>query len=208
LKLPDLNREFILQTNASTQSLGGCLLQMHGGVKHPVFYACKKLIPREQNYSVGEREVKKFHRYLYEQHFTLESDRRPLEYLQTSHSQNPRIMKWSLALQPCRYTVKGPKTWLQITSVVQTEMITAHVVQCDMWSQSIYINCKYVVLLLHYSLYDTVDDSDKWWYDVTLKVSCMRCKILFENNIYYTVFQKKVHPRTFMITLWNRNQFK
>ena len=45
LKLPDLNREFILQTDASNQSLGGCLLQMHGGVKHPVFYASKKLIP-------------------------------------------------------------------------------------------------------------------------------------------------------------------
>ena len=106
LKLPDLNREFILQTDASNQSLGGCLLQMHGGVKHPVFYASKKLIPREQNYSVGEREalaiiwaVKKFHRYLYGQHFTLESDHRPLEYLQTSHSQNPRIMRWSLAIQ-------------------------------------------------------------------------------------------------------------
>ena len=38
LKLPNLEREFILQTNVSNQSLGGCLLQMHGGVKHPVFY--------------------------------------------------------------------------------------------------------------------------------------------------------------------------
>jgi len=111
LKLPDLNREFILQIDASNQSLGGCLLQMHKGVKHPVFYASKKLIPREGNYSVGEREalaiiwaVKKFHRYLYGQHFTLESDYRPSEYLQTSHSQNPRIMRWSLALQPYRYT--------------------------------------------------------------------------------------------------------
>ena len=106
-----------------------------------MFYASKKLIPREQNYSVGDREalaiiwaVKKFHRYLYGQHFTLESDHRPLEYLQTSHSQNPRIMRLSLALQPYRYrpTVKyiyiyvGLKTWLQITSVVQTDMITVH----------------------------------------------------------------------------------
>ena len=45
---------------------------MQGGVKHPVFYASKQLIPREQNYSVGEREalaimwaVKKFHRYMH-----------------------------------------------------------------------------------------------------------------------------------------------
>jgi len=57
LKLPDLNREFILQTDASNQSLGGCLLQEYDGIKHPVFYASRKLIQREQNYSVGEREA-------------------------------------------------------------------------------------------------------------------------------------------------------
>jgi len=32
LKLPDINQEFILQTDVSNQSLGGCLLQMHEGV--------------------------------------------------------------------------------------------------------------------------------------------------------------------------------
>ena len=55
---------------------GGCLLQEHDGVRHPVLYASRKLLPREQNYSVGEREalaiiwaVDKFHRYLYGQHF-------------------------------------------------------------------------------------------------------------------------------------------
>jgi len=37
-------------------SLGGCLLQEHDGVRHPVLYASRKLLPREQNYSVGERE--------------------------------------------------------------------------------------------------------------------------------------------------------
>ena len=113
LKLPDLNREFILQTDASNQSLGGCLLQEYDGIKHPVFYASRKLIQREHNYSGGEREalviilaVSKFHRFLYGQHFTLESDHRPLEYLQSSHPKNPRVMRWSLALQPYRYTVR------------------------------------------------------------------------------------------------------
>jgi len=112
LKLPDLNREFILQTDASNLSLGACLLQEYDGIKHPVLYASRKLLPREQNYSVGEREalaiiwaVRKFHRYLYGQHFTLESDHRPLEYLQSNHPRNPRLMRWSLALQTYRYTV-------------------------------------------------------------------------------------------------------
>lgn len=113
LKLPDLNHEIILSTDASNKSLGACMMQEYDGIKHPVMYASKKLLPREQNYSVGEREalaivwaVNKFHRYLYGQHFTLESDHRPLEYLQTSHSKNPRIMRWSLSLQPYHYTVR------------------------------------------------------------------------------------------------------
>ena len=113
LKLPDLNREIILSTDASNQSLGACMMQEYEGMKHPVMYASKKMLPREQNYSVGDREalaivwaVNKFYRYLYGQHFILESDHRPLEYLQTSHSKNPRIMRWSLSLQPYRYTVK------------------------------------------------------------------------------------------------------
>jgi len=77
---------------------------MHEGVKHPVLYASKKLIPKEQHYSVGERQalaivwaVKKFHRYLYGQHFTFESDHRLSEYLQTSHTQNPRLMRFGFA---------------------------------------------------------------------------------------------------------------
>jgi len=113
LKLPDLNREIILSTDASNQSLGACMMQEYEGMKHPVMYASKEMLPREQNYSLGEREalaivwaVKRFHRYLYGQHFILESDHRPLEYLQTSHSKKPRIMRWSLSLQPYRYTVR------------------------------------------------------------------------------------------------------
>ena len=112
LKLPDLDRPFVVQSDASNETLGACLLQECDGIKHPVMYASKKLLPWEQNYSVGERGalaiiwvVNKFHRFLYAQHFVLECDHRPLEYLQTTHSKNPRLMHWSLALQPYRYTV-------------------------------------------------------------------------------------------------------
>ena len=95
------------------------MMQEYDGVKHPVMYASKKMLPREQNYSVGEREalaivwaVNKFHRYLYGQHFILESDHihRPLEYIQRSHSKNRRIMIWSLSLgYNIRYTVRYVK---------------------------------------------------------------------------------------------------
>jgi len=58
------------------------MMQEYDGVKHPVMYASKKMLPREQNYSVGEREalaivwaVNKFHRHLYNQHFILEGKR-------------------------------------------------------------------------------------------------------------------------------------
>jgi len=124
LKLPDLDRPFVVQSDASNETLGACLLQEYDGIiiiiiiilllsiKHPVMYASKQLLPPEQNYSVGEREplaiiwaVNKFHRFLYRRHFVLECDHRPLKYLQTTHSKNPRLMNWSLALQPYHYTV-------------------------------------------------------------------------------------------------------
>jgi hypothetical protein len=50
--------------------------------------------------------VKRFNRYLYGQHFMLESDHRPLQNLDTTHSSNPKIMRWGLALTPYRYTVR------------------------------------------------------------------------------------------------------
>jgi transposase InsO family protein len=113
LKLPDLQKDFTVQTDASETGIGACLLQEYEGKNHPVMYASKKLLDREQNYAVAEREalaivwgINKFHRFLYGRHFTLETDHRSLQYLNTSESKSPRLMRWSLALQPYRYTVK------------------------------------------------------------------------------------------------------
>ena len=113
LKLPDLDKEFILQTDASDVGIGACLLQQHEGVKHPVLYASKTLLGRERNYTVGEREalaivwaVQEMHRFLYGQHFVLETDHRPLQYLNSAHSKSPRLMRWSLALQPYHFTIR------------------------------------------------------------------------------------------------------
>ena len=78
LRLPDMSKPFLLQTDASSEGIGAILLQEEGGVKHPVAFASKKLLPRERNYSTTEREalaivwgVQKYEMYLLGAHFYL-----------------------------------------------------------------------------------------------------------------------------------------
>ena len=63
----------------------------------------KKLLDRETRYSVIEKEyyaivwaVKKFTSYLYGGEFVLETDHRPLVYLNTAKVANARLMRWAL----------------------------------------------------------------------------------------------------------------
>ena len=116
LRLPDVTKGFILQTDASCEGIGAVLLQEEGAVKHPVAFASKKLLPREKNYSTIEREalaivwgIQKFENYLYGQHFYLETDHHPLQYLAKAQFTNSRLMRWALALQPYRFTVHAIK---------------------------------------------------------------------------------------------------
>ncbi|XP_021346938.1 uncharacterized protein LOC110446222, partial [Mizuhopecten yessoensis] len=114
LKLPDLNEDFILRTDASDTGLGAVLLQIEEGLKLPVAYASRKLLQRERNYAVVEKEclaivwaVQKFEQYLYGKEFVLETDHQPLTYLQRSKTANGRLMRWALLLQPYRFRIQA-----------------------------------------------------------------------------------------------------
>jgi hypothetical protein len=114
LKLPDLEQTFILRVDASDVGLGAVLLQEHEDGKYPVAYASRKLLPRERNYSVIEKEclavvwgVSKFHRFLFGKEFDLETDHQPLTYLNKVKMQNSRLMRWALALQPYRMRIRA-----------------------------------------------------------------------------------------------------
>jgi len=116
LCLPDMSKPFILQTDASADGIGAILLQEVDGVKHPVAYTSKKLLPRERNYSTIEREafaiiwgIQKFQNYLMGTHFLLETDYHPLQYLDKAKFQNSRIMRYSLLIQPYRFTFRAIK---------------------------------------------------------------------------------------------------
>ena len=96
LLLPDLQRKFILHTDASNTGLGAVLLQEQDGVKRPVAFHSRKLRPRETRYSVVEKEclaivwgIQKCAAYLYGRPFVLKMDHKPLAYLQTARELNP-----------------------------------------------------------------------------------------------------------------------
>ena len=110
LRLPDIEKEFVLRTDASDVGIGCVLLQQHEGELFPVSYASRKLLSRERNYSVIEREclglvwaVQKFHVYLYGREFVLQTDHEPLTYLNKAKLLNSRIMRWALVLQEYRF---------------------------------------------------------------------------------------------------------
>ena len=116
LKLPDLHQTFILRTDASDRGIGGVLLQAESGVKWPVAYASRKLLPREESYATVEKEcltliwaVQKFQRYLYGKQFIIETDNQPLLYLNKAKVSNARLMRWALLLQPYRFTIRAIK---------------------------------------------------------------------------------------------------
>ncbi|XP_052691254.1 uncharacterized protein LOC128169132 [Crassostrea angulata] len=112
LKLPEFNETFILRTDAADDGIGAVLLQMEDDEKLPVAYASRKLQPREKAYAVIEKEclavvwgIQKFHQYLYGREFLLETDHQPLTYLNKAKTENSRLMRWALQLQPYRFRI-------------------------------------------------------------------------------------------------------
>ena len=113
LYAPDYQREFIVQTDASEKGIGVILAQRKGKEEHPVLYLSRKFSDSEKKFSTTEKEcagiifaIKKLRHYLDGQKFVIETDHHPLVWLKSNAGNNPRLMRWALALQPFNYTVK------------------------------------------------------------------------------------------------------
>ena len=116
LRLPDFEKDFMVQTDASDVGIGVVLLQEFEDGIFPIAYASKKLLPREKNYSVIEREclgivyaVKKFQSYLYGKPFVIQTDHKPLVYIHKCKIESARIMRWALFLQNYKFRVEAIK---------------------------------------------------------------------------------------------------
>ena len=114
LQSPDFDRPFVLQTDASDRGIGAVLSQYDDeGQERPVAFYSRKLLPREERYSVVEKEclaiklaTHAFRVYLLGKPFSIHTDHRSLEWLDRLKANNPRLTRWSLVLQPYSYTVK------------------------------------------------------------------------------------------------------
>jgi hypothetical protein len=113
LKLPELSEQFVVRTDASGSGVGAVLLQACKGVLHPVMFVSRKLLDRETRYSTIEREclaivwaINKLARYLWGQEFVLQTDHRPLTFLNSGRFKNNRLIRWALSLQEFRFVVE------------------------------------------------------------------------------------------------------
>ncbi|MGH0183399.1 UNVERIFIED_CONTAM: hypothetical protein FKN15_011954 [Acipenser sinensis] len=116
LAVPDFKHRFVLQTDASDVGLGAVLSQNVDGEEHPLLYLSRKLLPRERNYAIVEKEclaikwaVESLRYYLLGREFTLITDHAPLRWMKTNKEKNARITRWFLSLQPYKFVVEHRK---------------------------------------------------------------------------------------------------
>lgn len=106
LNTPDFDRPFILQTDASQFGIGAVLSQFDdNNIERPVCYLSKKLKPAEINYSTIEKEclaiawaVTALEYYLLGRKFTIQTDHKPLVWLEKVKGTNRRLLRWSMEL--------------------------------------------------------------------------------------------------------------
>jgi hypothetical protein len=107
LRLPDLQRRFILHTDASGTALGAILAQIDDqGHEYVCQYESKLLKGSELHYGISEKEclaivwaIRKLRPYLHGARFTVVTDHSALKWLMTIKDPTGRLARWSILLQ-------------------------------------------------------------------------------------------------------------
>ena len=107
LMLPDLEKQFVVTTDASDAAVGAILEQDFGNGLQPIAFASRKLNNAEMRYSAYERELlgivwaiaqwKHYFRGLHS--VVIQTDHAPLRHLPNQASVNARVWKWINIMQ-------------------------------------------------------------------------------------------------------------
>ena len=107
LVLPDFEKDFMLETDASGQGLGAVLAQkLEDGLVRPIAFASRTLQPHEQNYGITELEglgvvwaMKHFRHYLYGHRCEVFTDHEALKSLLNTQHPSGKLARWGITLQ-------------------------------------------------------------------------------------------------------------
>ena len=104
LAYPSFDKDFIIETDASTGGIGAVLSQIQDdGYFHPVAFASRSLSPAERNYSITDLEtlavvwaISHFHLYLYSPSVTVYTDHTAVRaVLETPHPTGRHARWWT-----------------------------------------------------------------------------------------------------------------
>ena len=115
LAFADLEKPFLLETDASALGLGAVLQQVQvDGKLHPVAYASRALRKGEKNYHSSKLEflalkwavTEQFREYLYYRPFTVRTDNNPLTYILTTPNLDACGHRWVASLAQFRFKIE------------------------------------------------------------------------------------------------------
>ena len=112
LQLPDFNKTFELECDASGIGLGGVLLQEG----KPVAYFSEKLSGPSLNYSTYDKELyalvrtlQTWQHYLWPKEFVIHSDHESLKHIRSQAKLNKRHARWVEFIESFPYVIKHKK---------------------------------------------------------------------------------------------------
>lgn len=112
LAIPDFNREFIIQTDASSSAVGAVLLQESELGRSPIAYASRTLSSSEGKFSIYELEalavlfaLEKFRYYVEHVQFRLETDNQALSWVLARPRRSGRLARWATRISAFKFEV-------------------------------------------------------------------------------------------------------
>jgi hypothetical protein len=113
LIIPNPTLPYTVMTDASGYAIGAALCQDHGKGLQPCAYLSRKMNEHERNYAVHEQELlaivhalREWRHYLLGNRFTVITDHRSLQYIQTQDKLSARQTRWSEFLQQFDYEIR------------------------------------------------------------------------------------------------------